>query len=205
MSSIYGNNRSSYTQRIPSALRGAQTLTVESRSRDGGNSASNFSVNLSVPIQCQTNQAIGYYLKEAHIPISNWTVNTGYDSFQIAFPYDAGHLFEVKLKHGSYTASAFAQMVEDALNIVTYDESATSHYKRHIHKWPDSLDVSFASLKTLVNAAILEYNVTSLPKKTDGTSTDIVEPIDDSTGEIDSPISFKVHYNEEVNRFSISR
>ena len=105
MSSIYGNNRSSYTQRIPSALRGAQTLTVESRSRDGGNSASNFSVNLSVPIQCQTNQAIGYYLKEAHIPISNWTVSSGYDSFQIAFPYAAGHIFEVKLKHGQLSST----------------------------------------------------------------------------------------------------
>ena len=39
----------------------------------------------------------------------------------------------------------------------------------------------------------------------DGTPTDIVDPIDDSTGNIDSPISFKVHYNEEQNRFSISR
>ena len=110
--SIYGNHRSSYVIRTPSATRGPQTMTVESRSRDGGTSASNFNVNLSIPIQCEANQAIGYYLKEAHLPLSAWTINKGYDSFQIAFPLSTDSIiYDVHLKHGIYTAAEFAQMV----------------------------------------------------------------------------------------------
>ena len=120
--SIYGNHRSSYVIRTPCATRGPQTMTVESRSRDGGTSASNFNVNLSIPIQCEANQAIGYYLKEAHLPLSAWTINKGYDSFQIAFPLSTDSIiYDVHLKHGIYTAAEFAQMVQDALNLVTYN------------------------------------------------------------------------------------
>ena len=154
--SIYGNHRSSYVIRTPCATRGPQTMTVESRSRDGGTSASNFNVNLSIPIQCEANQAIGYYLKEAHLPLSAWTINKGYDSFQIAFPLSTDSIiYDVHLKHGIYTAAEFAQMVQDALNLVTYNY-LTDSYKRHTHNtagMPSGLDAFLAEELTSFNAS----------------------------------------------------
>ena len=202
--SIYGNHRSSYIIRTPSALRGCQTLTVESRSRDGGSSASDFTVNLSVPIQCATNQAIGYYLKEAHLPIANWTVSTGYDSFQIAFPYAItsgtipdNRIYKVDLKHGSYNAGDFAAMVENALNIATFD-NVDNFYKLHVHEWPDHDLADNEDLKDLVEADIDNYNTNN--KQPSAQAAELK-----ADGSIESPISFSVKYNVSKNRFSISR
>ena len=198
--SIYGNHRTSYTIRTPSAIRGPQTLTVESRSRDGGSGAGNFLVNLSVPIQCETNQAIGYYLKEAHLPLANWTVNKGYDSFQMAFPYADTNIYTVNLKHGTYTCAEFALMVQDALNIVTFDPT-TGDYKRHVHSWTDY--ETDGGLKAMVDAAVLEYNTEHLPKRM-GSAVTADVTITAADG-LSSPISFSVDYNTSQNRFSISR
>ena len=196
--SIYGNHRSSYVIRTPSATRGPQTMTVESRSRDGGTSASNFNVNLSIPIQCEANQAIGYYLKEAHLPLSAWTINKGYDSFQIAFPLSTDSIiYDVHLKHGIYTAAEFAQMVQDALNLVTYNYF-TDSYKRHTHNtvgMPSGLDAFLAEELTSFNASLL-------PKKRTGASATAAA----QTGVIvESPVTFSVTYHESRNRFSIER
>ena len=73
-----------------------------------------------------------------------------------------------------YTASAFGQMVEDALNLVTYDAD-TDDYKRHSHMWVGfDNDLVF---KGVVNEAISEYNTTSLPEKVGGSSVNITFPI----------------------------
>ena len=200
--SIYGNHRSSYTIRTVAATRGPQTLTVESRSRDGGTSAADFVVNLSVPIQCETNQAIGYYLKEAHLPLGGWTVNTGYDSFQLAFPFaissagsvrDKG-IYTVKLKHGKYGGADFAIMVEEAMNLVKYNGSS---YEKHeyVHGDDYESDGSYAQVKAAVEAYNAEED-DPLLRTSDVPGNDIIMKV--------AP-QFKVHYILSTNRFSISR
>jgi hypothetical protein len=179
-------------------------LTVESRSRDGGNSAGNFSVNLSVPIQCETNQCIGYYLKEAHLPLNSWTVNKDYDSFQLSFPYSEDlKIYDVQLKHGIYEAAQFASMVQNALNLVKYNVS-TGDYDQHKHAWADH--ASDSALKTAVNAEITAYNADTdlVLKKRGGASVTNVALISE-TGDLNSYISFSVQYNSSNNRFSIAR
>jgi hypothetical protein len=175
---------------------------VESRSRDGGSSAADFSVNLNIPIQCEVNQAIGYYLKEAHLPLNTWTVNKGYDSFQIAFPYtNDDTIYTVKLKHGIYTAAEFGSMVQTALNTMTYDATAKS-YKKHTHPWPDyELD---AILKTAVDLERTNFNSTLLPRLEDLSAATGISALNQYDGLI-SYVTFKVNYDTIQNRFSISR
>ena len=198
--SIYGNHRSSYTIRTVAATRGPQTLTVESRSRDGGKSASNFTVNLSVPIQCESNQAIGYYLKEAHLPLGGWTVNTEYDSFQLAFPFAINtngtrdtNIYTVKLTHGKYTGSEFAIMVEEAMNLAKHDGTAYVS-----HKFENSIDIEDHTNYDELKQAISTYNANRLE-----TTTAI--PVEPTGKDITTPVQFKVNYNTTTNRFSISR
>jgi hypothetical protein len=201
--SVYGNNRSSYTIRSSCVTRGPQTLTVKSRSRAGGSSAADFIVNLNIPIQCEVNQAIGYYLKEAHLPLNTWAVNKDYDSFQIAFPYTNDDTsYDVKLKHGIYDAAAFGVMVQTALNTITYDATAKS-YKQHTHTWP-TFDSENAALQTAVDLERTKYNSSLLPKLENLSPAPVLNTITQADGLV-SYVTFKVNYDSIQNRFSISR
>lgn len=201
--SIYGNNRTSYMKRIPSAMRGPQTLTVESRSRDGGGSANNFVVNLAVPIHCETNQAIGYYLKEAHLPLGAWTINRDFDRFQIGFPWaSTAEVHTITLRHGRYNAEDFAAMVQDALNMAFYDAS-THTYVQHTHLH-NEIEAD-ADLKDLIELEVVTYNSTR-PKLLGGTLAPALDAtaIDNSTA-LSSYVTFKVEYVDSLNRFAIMR
>jgi hypothetical protein len=188
-------------KRIPSALRGPQTLTVESRSRDSGKSASSFVVNLPVSITCAANQALGYYLKEAHLPISHWTVNSLYDSFQIAFPYadTESKVHTVKLKNGQFNAEEFATMVEEALNLITYDP-VSDLYTKHTHPVTNSATVYAAD--TEIIKEIDDWKLNGLPSNR-GSDTFVATP--SSTVPLVSYVTFKVKYHIGQNRFCIFR
>lgn len=205
MQNIFGSQRSSYTIRTPCALKGPQTVTVESKSRDHGTSANDFVVTFKQPIKCDVNQCLGFYLKEAQLPVASWTVNQGYDTFQLGFSgYADGDadkkVYDVKLKHGQFTADEFANMVTDALNNTMFiDDAGASIHILHLHSFnptPPS-----AAMIAKVNAAITSYNATTPANGGNPMATGVPTTND---GDINSPVTFKCEYTDQ-NRFIIRR